>query len=485
MSSKSFVLSDEVSNDSGVSSDTSRDSLHLLQDRESSENERETGGIFILLKSKEIEDEVGSDVCSVTSSRTELSGSKSLPIVELPSVKSVGRVKVGTKRKASLEGFEGNDNSENHKHTKRFQMSLKIPSMKPSLRIFKKMVGSVVKSKMPSIGLTRQSSELEVVEKEEVSLEIGKDSIEGHVSKNVSVKVEVSEEVATTEENGNLENQMNFSTSFDFDSSLIAKKQVLGKRKVLLDGTNDEPPNNKVKGGLYEQLKRPRIFSAESTSIKSSFECSVEELTSETKYTLPLVKLPQKTSSAFGSISGDTLVEVMNKHGEDFYSKYILVDCRYPYEFKGGHIKGAVNFYDSDQVSNLFFPKEESKAVDMEKKIPIFYCEFSQKRGPGMALSLRSVDRRRNVYPNVSYDELYVLDRGYKKFFVEDKYHEYCDPPGYVPMLDKSFSGELKKFQHHHQSEHRRVRRILSREKSSIVRSFEFKRRSLDFQGSD
>lgn len=101
------------------------------------------------------------------------------------------------------------------------------------------------------------------------------------------------------------------------------------------------------------------------------------------------------------------------------------------------------------------------------------------------ASSLRSIDRKMNEYPNVSYDELYVLDRGYKKFFIEDKYHKYCEPPGYVPMREKSFASELEKFKHHHQSDHRRVKRILSLEKSSAVRSIEFKKRSFNFKSFD
>uniref|UniRef100_A0A0K0ENF6 M-phase inducer phosphatase n=1 Tax=Strongyloides stercoralis TaxID=6248 RepID=A0A0K0ENF6_STRER len=487
MASKSFVSFDEALNDSGVSSDTSRNSFQLLEDKKNSKGEKEKGGVHILVRSKEIGDDAVSDVCSITSSQNKLTKSKSLPIEKLPSVESSGKVKVGSKRKASLEDLKSNSDDDNHNRKKRSLISLKIPSIKPSLKIIKKMVGNVVKSKISSIGSTRNSSEPEVVEEKEESPEVGKDPVEEDVSKNVPVKLEVSEGTITTEEVGNLENKVNFSTSFDLvDSSLVVKKQMLEEKKVLSDRNNDESLNDKVEGDIHEQLlRRPRISSMEPNLMKSSFECPEDEPNSETKYSLPLVKLPQKISPVFGSISGDTLVEIMDKHGEDFYKKYILVDCRYPYEFNGGHIKGAINFYDSDQVSNLFFPEDETKAADIRKKIPIFYCEFSQKRGPGMASALRSIDRKRNIYPNVSYDELYVLDRGYKKFFEEDKHHKYCDPSEYVPMLDKRFFGELEKFERHHQSDRRRVGRILSRQKSCIMRSLGIRRRSLNFKNSD
>lgn len=35
--------------------------------------------------------------------------------------------------------------------------------------------------------------------------------------------------------------------------------------------------------------------------------------------------------------------------------KVLLIDCRYDYEFKGGHIKGALNLSSKQQLEDFFF----------------------------------------------------------------------------------------------------------------------------------
>lgn len=107
--------------------------------------------------------------------------------------------------------------------------------------------------------------------------------------------------------------------------------------------------------------------------------------------------------------------------------------------------------------------KSESKA-----KIPIFYCEYSQKRGPAIANALRKADRERNVsiYPRCSYEEMYVLDKGYKRFYeyaientlnvscwlvwyLQNFLQTLCEPSDYVPMDHPDHLDELRKHQEH------------------------------------
>jgi len=87
----------------------------------------------------------------------------------------------------------------------------------------------------------------------------------------------------------------------------------------------------------------------------------------------------------------------------------------------------------------------------MRSRIPIFYCEFSQKRGPGMALELRRVDRARNEehYPHVDYKELYILDGGYSRFFSEQSFKPFCEPEHYVPMHHSDYTAQLRVFEFH------------------------------------
>ncbi|VDK85654.1 unnamed protein product [Litomosoides sigmodontis] len=132
----------------------------------------------------------------------------------------------------------------------------------------------------------------------------------------------------------------------------------------------------------------------------------------------------------------------------EFIAKYALIDCRYPYEYRGGHIKGALNIYDPVVLENSFFPKCPKTLKIMIEKIPIFYCEYSSARGPLLASHLRKSDRVRNYdkYPYLYYNEIYVLQGGYNSFYNSDDecFKDLCEPTGYVPMHDKMFADEFK-----------------------------------------
>jgi hypothetical protein len=65
-------------------------------------------------------------------------------------------------------------------------------------------------------------------------------------------------------------------------------------------------------------------------------------------------------------ISGETVCKLID--GEyDALSEYYLVDCRFPYEFEGGHIKNAINIYDMDDIKKKFIdnykPSNKPQAV--------------------------------------------------------------------------------------------------------------------------
>uniref|UniRef100_A0AC34RCA4 Protein-tyrosine-phosphatase n=1 Tax=Panagrolaimus sp. JU765 TaxID=591449 RepID=A0AC34RCA4_9BILA len=173
----------------------------------------------------------------------------------------------------------------------------------------------------------------------------------------------------------------------------------------------------------------------------------------EVEYRLPTVVNPKTDSAAFRSISADTLHKLLTTRTEqEFNKEFILLDCRYNYEFNGGHIKYAVNFYDNTQVHTLFYPDDPDEFDNMNSRVPIFYCEYSQVRGPKMAHELRRFDRRRNEasYPIVDYPEIYLLE-GDIIIFINclKKRHGLCVPDKYIPMKTKKFSSVLKKFSSH------------------------------------
>lgn len=140
---------------------------------------------------------------------------------------------------------------------------------------------------------------------------------------------------------------------------------------------------------------------------------------------LPVLQTP----GSIPRISPETLIDVINGKYDGMFKSLHIIDCRYAYEYAGGHIIGATQVSNPSAFIELFFETPRSNAL------VVLYCEFSQDRGPQMAMCFRNIDRdvNRNRYPELDYPHVYVLDGGYRMFY--QGYENYCDG-GYVPMLD-------------------------------------------------
>ena len=128
-------------------------------------------------------------------------------------------------------------------------------------------------------------------------------------------------------------------------------------------------------------------------------------------------------------ISRDTFLEVLDGRFNEQYSQKVVIDCRFEYEYEGGHINGAVNYNDKDLLTRhlLQTPMEG-------KTLLIFHCEYSAHRAPMMARHVRAEDRMANAefYPRLTYPEVYILDGGYSEFF--NQHRDRCYPQAYVEM---------------------------------------------------
>ncbi|XP_061442712.1 M-phase inducer phosphatase 1 [Rhineura floridana] len=142
-------------------------------------------------------------------------------------------------------------------------------------------------------------------------------------------------------------------------------------------------------------------------------------------------------------IDPEMIVGVLNGKFSKFIKKCVIIDCRYPYEYEGGHIKGAVNLHMEEDVED-FLLKKPIVSSDNRRVIVVFHCEFSSERAPRMCRFVRERDRLGNNYPSLHYPELYVLKGGYKDFFL--KCRSYCEPQGYCPMHHEDFKEDLRKF---------------------------------------
>lgn len=61
-----------------------------------------------------------------------------------------------------------------------------------------------------------------------------------------------------------------------------------------------------------------------------------------------------------------------------------IIDCRYPYEYEGGHIQSAKNLYTRKDIYNEFFHKPIQLSDPSKRNIFIFHCEFSSERAPSL-----------------------------------------------------------------------------------------------------
>ncbi len=61
------------------------------------------------------------------------------------------------------------------------------------------------------------------------------------------------------------------------------------------------------------------------------------------------------------------------------FTDFHLIDCRYPFEYQGGHIQSAVNINSIADIEKDFFeiPKPH-------KSVIVFHCEYSVQRAPQM-----------------------------------------------------------------------------------------------------
>ncbi|XP_062851158.1 M-phase inducer phosphatase 2 [Trichomycterus rosablanca] len=143
-------------------------------------------------------------------------------------------------------------------------------------------------------------------------------------------------------------------------------------------------------------------------------------------------------------ITPEIMCAAINGQFTDVVERLFIIDCRYPYEFEGGHIKGALNFHHEDQVEECFFKQPILPEFSDKRVLLVFHCEFSSERGPRMCRFVRERDRILNEYPNLHYPELYILKGGYKDFF--PLYQMECEPQAYRPMHHEDFKEDLRKF---------------------------------------
>ena len=78
-------------------------------------------------------------------------------------------------------------------------------------------------------------------------------------------------------------------------------------------------------------------------------------------------------------ITKETMVNILDGHYTSQFDQSYVVDCRFEYEYNGGHIDGAINFNDKEELTNKLFD-----SLSPNRTLLILHCEYSVHRAPLM-----------------------------------------------------------------------------------------------------
>ena len=206
-------------------------------------------------------------------------------------------------------------------------------------------------------------------------------------------------------------------------------------RRNTSNNINNKINNQNNVAGLDQPSKIRRFHSMCQTN-KEISSYQIPEDNSILKFTN--IEFSHLDSDSLPRITVDQLFKILcGEHNHEF-DEFIIIDCRFDYEYEGGHILNALNISSKEELETTFIHNQHDDInQDQEykkKKLIIFHCEFSVFRGPMMAKHLRRSDRMLNYenYPSLTYPDVVILEGGYKSFY--ENHPQWCNPQGYIAM---------------------------------------------------
>ncbi|KAJ2704367.1 m-phase inducer phosphatase [Coemansia spiralis] len=263
-------------------------------------------------------------------------------------------------------------------------------------------------------------------------------------------------------------------SSFDGDGSLTSLPRMRGSaiRTILEDRALDCTP-------LQSQASRIKRVRGQGTAIPSFLPLAVaaaaptaEDILSpcfspsaRSQPECHLLPCDSASTDSIMRVDAETVSHLLAGAYNRLYDERIVVDCRFPYEYEGGHIAGAVNAPTLEALERLLL---ERRRAD-RRVVVVLHCEYSLQRAPSMACHLRRRDRELNMhrYPHLDYPEIYVLKGGYRNFF--GAHRAQCEPQSYVEMNDSQFVVDCRERMLHF---NRTFKRTKSTTDTSLARSF-------------
>ena len=116
----------------------------------------------------------------------------------------------------------------------------------------------------------------------------------------------------------------------------------------------------------------------------------------------------------------------------------VFVDCRYPYEYKAGHMLNSLNLWNTNLMINQIIDMIRNGVISCSTYI-LFYCEYCERRAPRRMNALKRYLRCNGInMPNI-----YIINGGFRELYstMEGYFTGY-----YLPMDDLDYASEKKEY---------------------------------------
>ena len=134
----------------------------------------------------------------------------------------------------------------------------------------------------------------------------------------------------------------------------------------------------------------------------------------------------------FCSPGSDQFTLLGSPDSDEIPNRLLLIDCRWPYEFEGGHIISAANYYDGQRLQEeLVFGPNSPLSEDVDV---IFYCQYSQVRAVKMSNFFWKLCQREPL--SSLHVETHILMGGFDQFYER---HRELTTGGYVREKEEGF----------------------------------------------
>ena len=106
-------------------------------------------------------------------------------------------------------------------------------------------------------------------------------------------------------------------------------------------------------------------------------ECSLNSVTDPEDAHKPLLPHGFAAEETIPRITKEVMIDVLDGKYDALFDHKTIVDCRFEYEYSGGHIEGAINFNDKEELTKKLFGGPVGP-----RSLVILHCEYSAHRAP-------------------------------------------------------------------------------------------------------